>query len=144
MEQLVKVVRADADGTAQVLHIRQSACSGDCHKCSGCGAVQQKLLLTARNPIGARTGDTVTVQTESAPVLTGALVLYIVPLLLFFAGCLAGQLLWHRPVLTGAMAFVLGVALAVLYDRTVASKRKTVYTITGYANSWEKGDNSFD
>lgn len=144
MEQLVKVVRADADGTAQVLHIRQSACSGDCHKCSGCGAVQQKMLLTANNPIGARTGDLVTVQTESAPVLAGAAVLYILPLLLFFAGCLAGQLLWQSPIMAGGIGFALGIAIAVVYDRWVSRKKNTVYTITGYVNSWEKGDNSFD
>ena len=29
MEQLVRVQKLNADGTAQVLHIRQSACSGD-------------------------------------------------------------------------------------------------------------------
>ena len=30
MEQTVKVVSCYADGTARVVHIRQSACSGDC------------------------------------------------------------------------------------------------------------------
>ena len=56
MEQVVRVQKCGPEGIAQVLHIRQSACSGDCHKCSGCGAVQDKLLLTAQNPIGAQPG----------------------------------------------------------------------------------------
>lgn len=135
MQQQVKVMRTDPDGTAQVLHIRQSACSGDCHKCSGCGAVQQQMFLTARNPIGAQVGDIVVVETKSAPVLTAALMLYILPLMLFFAGCIAGQLLWQRAVLTGGTAFVLGIILAIVYDRLVVRKQKTVYTITGYVNS---------
>ena len=45
MEQIVKVRRTNSDGTAQVIRIRESACSGDCHKCSGCGAAQQTMLL---------------------------------------------------------------------------------------------------
>ena len=40
MEQKVRVKKVNSDGTAQVLHIRQSACSGDCHQCAGCGAAE--------------------------------------------------------------------------------------------------------
>ena len=139
MEQLVKVRRCDPDGTAQVLHIRQSACSGDCHKCSGCGAVQETMLLTANNPIGAKPGDVVTVEAKSGPVLAAATMLYVLPLILFFAGCIVGTF-WNAPVLTGGIAFVLGILAAVLYDRLVAKKQKTVYTITGYGHfpkAWE-------
>lgn len=144
MEQQVKVVRTDPDGTAQVLHIRQSACSGDCHKCSGCGAVQQQMLITASNPIGARVGELVKMETQSAPVLMAAVILYILPLIAFFAGCIAGQLLWQQPVLTGGIAFALGILLAAVYDRRVLRRQKITYTITGYVNSWEKGDNCLD
>ncbi len=144
MEQQVKVVRTDPDGTAQVLHIRQSACSGDCHKCSGCGAVQQKMIITAKNPIGARAGEIVKMETESAPVLTAAVMLYILPLIAFFAGCVAGQLLWQQPVVGGGIAFALGILLAIVYDRRVLRRKKITYTITGYVNSWEKGDNCLD
>ena len=135
MQQQVKVVRTDPDGTAQVLHIRESACSGDCHKCSGCGAVQQKMLLTAKNSIGAQVGDLVVIETESEPVLAAALMLYIMPLILFFAGCVAGQILWEQMYLTGGIAFVIGIFLAVVYDRKVIRKKEIVYTITGYVNS---------
>ena len=40
MEQLVRVKETFDDGTATVIHVRESACSGDCHKCSGCGAAK--------------------------------------------------------------------------------------------------------
>ena len=86
MEQLVRVQKLNPDGTAQVLHIRKSACSGDCHKCSGCGAVEQNMLLTAANPLGAQPGQVVTIRTESGPVLKAAAVLYLLPLVLFFIG----------------------------------------------------------
>ena len=138
MEQLVRVTRTNDDGTAQVIHIRQSACSGDCHKCSGCGAVQQKLLLDARNPIGAQPGAMVTIRAESGPVLAAAAVLYMLPLLLFFLGYLTGQLLWQQGVLVGGCAFVADIILAVVYDRCVIMKQKTVYTITGFAQEMPK------
>lgn len=132
MEQVVRVQKCNADGSAQVLHIRQSACSGDCHKCSGCGAVQEKLLLTAKNPIGAQPGDLVTIRSESGPVLVAAAVLYLLPLVLFFIGY-AVFATWERGALGGCLAFVFGIVLATAYDRKVARKQKTVYTIIGYA-----------
>lgn len=131
MEQLVKVRQCNDDGTAQVLCLRQSACSGDCHKCSGCGAVEQKMLFTAQNPIGAKPGDTVRVRTQSGPVLLGAAVLYLMPLVLFMVGYLV-CLAWQWEFLGGLAGFVLGVLLAVIYDRKVAKKNKPQYTIVGY------------
>ena len=133
MEQLVRVKRVHADGSATVLHMRQSACSGDCHKCSGCGAVQEVIELTAVNAIGAEPGDFVIVQSATGPVLRAAAVLYVVPVVLFFAGYLAGAVLWDRGALSGCLSFMAGIALAVLYDRRVAKRKATVYTITGYA-----------
>lgn len=134
MEQTVRVKKVNSDGTAQVLHIRQSACSGDCHQCAGCGAAEESLMLTARNPIGARPGDLVVIRSESGPVLTAAAVLYVLPLVLFFLGYILGMT-WQLGALVGGLAFALGIALAVAYDRLVAKKRKTVYTITGYAGN---------
>ena len=92
MQQTVKILSCNADGTAKVACLRQSACSGDCHKCSGCGAVEQTMLFEARNPIGARPGEMVIVESESAPVLKAAAVLYMLPLALFITGYLVGTL----------------------------------------------------
>ena len=147
MEQLVRVKEVFDDGTAQVLLVRESACSGDCHKCSGCGAVQQKMLLTARNPIGAQPGQVVRIKARSGPVLAAAAVLYLLPLALFFAGYLVSYLAWDKGLLGGGLAFTLGIAIATVYDRCVARKQKTVYTITGFGHlpsSPEEGDNGFD
>lgn len=95
MEQQVKVRQIHEDGTATVIRIRESACSGDCHKCAGCGAVEQTMVVTAQNPIGVRAGDWVTIRSESGGVLAGAAVLYLLPLVLFFTLCLMGSVLWE-------------------------------------------------
>ena len=131
MEQRVRVQKLNPDGTAQVLYVRQSACSGDCHKCAGCGAVEQNMLFTAHNPIGAQPGQVVTVKTESGPVLAAAAMLYLLPLALFIAGYLVGMQ-WHIGALVGCLAFGLGIALVVAYDRLIMKKKNTVYTIIGY------------
>ena len=147
MEQIVRVRRAYDDGTAQVLHIRESACSGDCHKCSGCGAAKEGIELRVKNPIGAATGDFVTIEAATGPVLRGAAVLYMMPLLLFFLGYALGAA-WGRGGLAGCIAFAAGIGLVVVYDRRVAAKHETVYTITGFAGktaeSRKKGDNDLD
>ena len=62
MEQLVRVKKVNNDGTADVICIRESACSGDCHKCSGCGAAKEAIIVTAQNPIAAGVGDLVNVR----------------------------------------------------------------------------------
>ena len=65
-------------------------------------------------------------------MLKAAAVLYVVPTVLFFLGYLLGICLWDRGGLAGCMAFLLGIALAVVYDRKVLKKKKTCYTITGF------------
>ena len=139
MEQTVLVKSCALDGTAQVLHIRKSACSGDCHSCSGCGATQQPMLLNANNPLGAKPGDWVKVESASGPVLAAAAMLYLVPVALFIGFYLLGEHLWQAGPWLGIGGFVLGLILARVYDRLIA-KKKTVYTITGFAEKPRTGD----
>ena len=134
MEQLVKVKSASPDGTAEVLRIRESACSGDCHKCAGCGAARETIVFKADNPIKAQPGDLVYVKTQSAPVLMGAAVVYLMPLLAFFLGYFVLDALWGLGALGGGAAFVVAIGAVVAYDRLIARKQNPVYTIVGYAH----------
>ena len=133
MEQLVRVKEIYDDGTAMVIHVRESACSGDCHKCSGCGAAKEAVLFIAANPIGASRGDLVKVESATGPVLKAAVVLYVIPLILFFAGYYVGSLLGNLGTLVSCLGFVLGVIGVVVYDRKVVKKSDIGYTITAYA-----------
>jgi sigma-E factor negative regulatory protein RseC len=131
MEQNARVRKILADGTAQVVVIRQSACSGDCHKCSGCGAAQETVMFVAQNPIDAKAGDLVRVESETAPVLKAAAVLYLLPLVLFIAGYIAGVVLWQTGIWLALGAFAVSIAAVIGYDRLVLNRKKTEYTITG-------------
>lgn len=133
MEQLVRVKETYADGTALVVHVRESACSGDCHKCAGCGAAKEAVLLTTANPIGAVRGDLVKVESDTGPVLKAALVLYVLPLVLFFLGYYLGTQLGGFGAGAGCLGFVLGVGIVVIYDRKVVKKAALGYTITAFA-----------
>ncbi len=133
MEQRVKVHKTHPDGTATVIIVRESACSGDCHECAGCGAASQTLLVRAQNPVGARVGQLAVMRSDSAPVLRGAAVLYLLPLALFFLGYWVGSL-WGLGALGGGMAFALSIAAVVLYDRRVAKRADVRYTLVRLAS----------
>ena len=134
MEQIVRVARLTPEGKAEIIHVRESACSGDCHKCSGCGAAQETIVLTAKNPIGAKPGEVVVIASESAPVLAAAAMLYLLPLALFIGAYLVGEQLWGKGGLLGFAGFAVGILGAVAYDRLVAKKKKMEYTIIRYEN----------
>lgn len=149
MEQLVKIRKILPDGAAEVVRIRESACSGDCHKCSGCGAAQETMVFRAENPINAQAGELVTIRSETAPVLMAAAVLYLMPLVLFFAGYFLGEVIWQQGALPGCGGFLLGLCLSILYDRKIARKQKTTYIITGRSGgippeSHRERDNDLD
>ena len=133
MEQLVRVKETYDDGTALVIHVRESACSGDCHKCSGCGAAKEAVLFSADNPIGARRGDLVKVESDTGTVLKAAVVLYVIPLVLFFLGYWLGDLMGSLGTPVACLGFALGVVIVVIYDRKVVRKQNIGYTITAFA-----------
>lgn len=138
------MLKCDPAGTAQVIHIRQSACSGDCHKCSGCGAAKETLKLTVQNPVAAKPGDLVRINASSGPVLKAAAILYLLPIALL----IGGYLLLMPKGLGGwgsGIGFFVGILLVWFYDRKVASKQNTEYTITAIlAGDLDKGDNDLD
>ena len=123
-------VEALRDTAAIVSVRRESACSGDCHQCAGCGAVTQTLQIRAENPIGARPGDKVYIDSSSAVVLWAAVLVYLTPVLGFFAGYGAGSLIGGAG-LTGAAGFLLGWIPAFAYNRRV-QKKPPVYTIAAF------------
>ena len=147
MEQIVRVKEVHNNGTATVFLQRESACSGDCHKCSGCGAAKEVMFVEAQNPIGAGRGDLVVLESRTGPVMKAVGVFYVLPLILFFGGYLLGSLV-ELGGLFGCLGFAGAIALSVLYDRKIA-KKEEVLTITGYAGdhllkSVKKGDHNID
>lgn len=133
MQQQVQVSRVFPDGDCEVFVRRESACSGDCHKCSGCGAQAQQVYVRAENPIGAQPGDRVIVTSQARQVLPAIFVVYILPLVLMLLGYFTGAALAVPPGIPACAGFALGVAVIVAYDRFIARRRGVTYVVTAFA-----------
>ena len=123
-------IESVCDTTAVVSVVRESACSGDCHRCSGCGAVAQTLQIRAENPIGACRGDKVYIESSTGVILWAAVLVYLAPILGFFAGYFTGCSV-GAVGLMAATGFLLGWIPALIYNRHVG-KKPPAYTIVGY------------
>ena len=129
MVQTAKVTRVLADGRAEVAVKRQSACGHDCSKCGGgCSElmVSSTVAVIAANPVRAMPGDMVTVESSTSRVLGAAVIVYLVPFLLFFAG-------YFLSAAVGVAGFALGLLLAVLWDRRVRRQQAISFCITAIA-----------
>ncbi len=136
MIQTAKVTRVLENGTAEVSVKRQSACGHDCSKCGGgCSElmVSSTVSVVAANPVRAMPGDMVRVESSTGGVLKAAVVVYLVPFLLFFLGyflCAAAQLGGGVSAAVGGCGFAVGVLLAVLLDRQVRRNQSITFCIT--------------
>ena len=82
------VVSLFKGGTAKIRVTRETACGGVCGSCHGCGEAQKLIEATALNEIGACPGDRVTVESGTGRTLGLAALVYLLPVVLFLAGCL--------------------------------------------------------
>lgn len=131
MRQKATVSSLLPDGRAVLTVVRRSACSGDCHSCGGCGSAEQTLRVTAENPVGAKIGEKVWVESSGAPVLKGAVLVYLLPLALFLAAYLAAMPLGAWAFAVAAGAFAVGFLPALAYNRKI-KREPPIYTIVGY------------
>ena len=139
MVQTAKVTRILPGGRAEVSVKRQSACGHDCAKCGGgCSElmVSSTVSVVAANGIGAQPGDMVTVESSTKGVLGAAVMVYVVPFLLFFIGYFAAAALGlpgGGSAGVGGIGFALGLVLAVLWDRRVRRQQSISFRITAIA-----------
>lgn len=125
MDRLGRVRKLYEDGTALVL--LTGSCAMECDGCPGCPPQPQGLI--AQNPEGAKPGELVRVHPHRSKVLMAALMLFALPVAGFFAGYWIGAVLWNVGRLTGCCGLALGMAAGAVYDRRIASKRGSGYTV---------------
>lgn len=120
MTQIATVEKTLPDGRAEISVARQSACTHSCKECVGCGAAAASVHAVADNPIGARAGQKVVVESATRQVLGVILLVYALPVALFFLSYFAFPLPTESArAMVAVCAFFLGVVPAVLYDRRV-------------------------
>lgn len=89
---------------ASVRIFKESACSHDCSDCAGCeGRIFDTRVI---NSVGARPGDKVKIQSPTSKVLSLALLVYMLPVVIFILAALVCEVYDISPVGTVAL-FVL-------------------------------------
>lgn len=125
MTQIATVERIiDADH-AEISVPRKSACGHDCEECAGCGVTGAAVHARALNPIGARPGQKVVVQSDTNKMLRIVTLVYLTPVLLFLAGYFITMAVTSSAAiqyLAAGTGFAAGILLAVFYDRRLRQR----------------------
>ena len=90
-EQIGLVTKTFENDMAEVVIDRKNACGG-CGQAQGCRTCLAggKMVARVRNPVGAGRGDVVSIYLKDSTLWTGAVFLYIIPVLWLAAGAFIG------------------------------------------------------
>ena len=139
-EQIGIVIKTEPGNYAQVLADRKSSCGG-CHSnpdaCLSC-LTSAKIESRVANPVNAHAGDLVKIRLSSTNLLTGAAILYLLPIIGILLGAFAGVLVSTAFGLTqiigsigGAVTgLIVGYAAVITLDRNPSIRRRMMPTIT--------------
>ena len=129
MTQIATVKKIRDHNMVDVQVSRKTACGHDCSKCSGCTqVVTGETIVKVKNEMNARQGDVVMIESQSSKVLAAAMIVYIMPFVLFFVFYFAVSSLFaysqeSLPVVGGLIGFFIGIVSAVYWDRREKKKR---------------------
>lgn len=123
MERIARVQKCYDDETALV-YPADILCLQGCQGCAGC---KKPAAIRAKNPIGAKPGQVVTVR-KNAGFLWN-LLLCLMPVILLLAGYGFWETVAKSGVFGGWISFFLGLLPGVLW------KERVFYTITGFGKS---------
>ncbi len=133
------IVKKILDNTqAQIEVTRQSACGENCASCKGCPKPTQFVSAIAKNPLGAKLGDVVTVEGQTQKIFKMAFVVYLIPLILFFVFYFIAQSLMISEsiaIFSAILGFVLGICGGIWYNKYVKEKAQVVFTIIDIENN---------
>lgn len=125
------VVKSVLPGNKVLLKVLRDSSCGDCATCGGCAASGKELTVEAENRIGAKPGDRVRIETSDKNAVLPLLTVFLLPVLLFFAGYALGTAVSGIPALFGAAGALCAVGAALLLNRLY--RKKELYTVTGFS-----------
>ena len=121
------VTAVKENGMAEVVTDRKGGCGG-CEQSHGCRSCLSgaKLVSSVQNPIGAESGDVVTIDLAGKGLWSGALLFYVFPVLCLIAGAGIGtdlRQVWFlgetsTPVVLGILGLGIGLLITVLISRS--------------------------
>lgn len=114
------------DNTAEVTVIRMTACGGSCGSCEACKC-DSEVKVVAANPLGAKPGQKVVVESRTADIFGAALLVYILPIVLLLAGYIAGTAMGAgegKCIIIAFAVMTVGTVLALIIQRR--RKKETI------------------
>jgi len=132
MTQIATVERIIDSNHALISVPRKSACGHDCEECAGCGVSGAAVKAKAVNRIGALPGQKVVVESSTKKMLGIVSFVYATPVVLFILGYLLMAFTTTSVPLQYGVAiagFVVGIALAILYDRKIKRQGGLTFNI---------------
>lgn len=124
MEQQGYVIEVK-NGVAKIRVNRESACGGNCVSCKGCPS--SAIIIEAKDEIGLKRGDSVTLYEDSSKVIKYAVIGYGLLAALMCVGAVIGYNATGRDLmglLGAALGLAIGVAAVKLFFRNVESDFK--------------------
>ncbi len=115
------VTKLMPNNTAEVMVTRLTACGGNCGSCEGC-VCGNEVRAIANNPLGAKPGQKVLIESQSSKVFGAVALVYIMPIVLFLAGYLAAAAIGASEGVCIAVSF--GALLLSAVILVVSQKRK--------------------
>ena len=132
MTQIATVEKILPGGFVEISVPRKSACGHDCEECAGCGMTGAAIHARAKDPVGVQPGQKVVVESDTKKMLKIVSFVYLIPVILFLAGylimlaCNTSVAVQYTAAVAGA---VLGILLAIWYDRRVKARGGLSFTI---------------
>lgn len=119
MLQEAIITKIRDDGLAEVVVERLGICGGDCNNCHEC-IYEHLMKSVVQNPIGARRGQHVMIDTPTMGVFKGALAIYVLPLVTLFLGYFIAAALGlgeSACIIAAFAAAGIGIVIAVVISR---------------------------
>lgn len=119
MTQEAVITKLLPDNMAEVVVTRGTACGSNCGNCESC-IYDTKVKAVAKNPIGAVRGEKVVISSKTSFVFGAAMLVYVMPLVLFLLGFAIAHILGGSEgicVLTSFIGLILGAVVIVLSQR---------------------------
>lgn len=131
-EEVGYVIEVECD-TAKIKVGRHS----DCKNCGGCPG-NNSLILTVKNPIGAKVGQKICFETKQNKILSSVYVVYIQPLILTSIGVILGYLIAnyiHKSiqiceVILGGLFFIISLIYIRFAELKIKRDKESIPVIT--------------
>lgn len=132
---VVKIVNAER---AIVLVPRASSCTGECEKCGGCSSLVKSIETAVLNPVGAKVGDVVVLESDTRQILSMMLLVFVCPIIGVILFYILASLFSESEAVRALIAFLgllFGWIGAFMYNRKLTRKDVLVVSIVKIENS---------